>query len=369
LPLAEAGSERTVGTEPEVVKTLRAETVSSFRRQSIRASMVPTPARIEVDRIDALRSLVQVFDSGNYTAAADALRLHKATVSQHVRVLERHFGVRLFTRTTRSITPTPEGRSLHEHATRILQQVEAAELALRPARSTATGHLRIEAPVALGRFVLAPALPQFLSRHPGLTVEFGCADTRADLVRQGVDCAIRSGAMPDSTLVCRTLGALRFGLYTSLPYVQRAGLPSTPDDLVRHALVIYRPSGAARPAALQLWRTSARDVSEPVPLAGCSSTTDSGFALQWILAGGGIGLLSEFVAASVGSSLVRVLPAWHGPTLPLHLVTTSARHRLARVRAFLEWAETTLREHLGSHLVADSSRGLGPPDRSRRGGR
>lgn len=322
-----------------------------------------------MDRIDALRSLVQVFDSGNYTAAADALRLHKATVSQHVRVLERHFGVRLFTRTTRSITPTPEGRDLHEHAKRILQQMEAAEHALRPARSTATGHLRVEVPVALGRFVFAPALPQFLSRHPGLSVEIGCADARADLVRQSVDCAIRSGAMPDSTLVCRTLGAVRFGLYASMSYVQRAGLPSTPEELVRHPQVIYRPSGAARPATLELWRGGTRGVPEQVPLAGCSSTTDSGFALHWVFAGGGIGLLSEFAAASMGSSLVRVLPAWQGPTLPLHLVTTSARHRLARVRAFLDWAETTLRDQLGSHLVAGSSLDFGAPDRPLRGGR
>lgn len=336
------------------------ETVLSLRRQSrLRVCGCPAAAKreliggVEMDRIDALRSLVQVFDSGNYTAAADALRLHKSTISQHVHALERHFGVRLFTRTTRSLTPTPEGHNLHAHALQILQRMDDAERALRPMRSTARGHLRVESPVALGRLVIAPALPQFLAQHPGLTLELGCVDGRVDLIRQGVDCAIRSGALPDSTLVCRTLGAIRFGLYASQAYVQRAGLPSAPEVLARHPMVAYRPPGAARPETLPLWRLGAPEGPVPVPLSGCSSTTDSGCALQWILAGGGIGLLSEFVAASVGSSLVRVLPEWRGPTLPLHLVTPGTRLRLARVQAFLDWVEATLRERLGSHLTAD----------------
>ena len=309
-----------------------------------------------MDRIDALRSLVQVFDSGNYTAAADALRLHKSTISQHVHALERHFGVRLFTRTTRSLTPTPEGRSLHDHALQILQRMDEAERALRPMRSTAKGHLRVESPVVLGRLVIAPALPEFLARHPGLSLELGCVDGRVDLIRQGVDCAVRSGALPDSTLVCRTLGAIRFGLYASQAYAQRAGQPEKPDDLSRHAMVAYRPAGAPRPRALPLRRQGARGGPVSVPLSGRASTTDSACALEWILAGGGIGLLSEFAAASVGSSLVRVLPEWSGPTLPLQLVTPGARLRLARVQAFLEWAEATLRERMGPHLAADGER-------------
>lgn len=306
-----------------------------------------------MDRIDALRSLVQVFDSGNYTAAADALRLHKSTISQHVHALERHFGVRLFTRTTRSLMPTPEGRNLHAHALMILQRIEEAERALRPLRSTVRGHLRVESPVALGRLVIAPALPQFLAQHPGLTVELGCVDGRVDLIRQGVDCAVRSGALPDSTLVCRTLGAIRFGLYASQGYAQRAGLPAEPDGLKGHAMVAYRPTGAPRPETLHLWPIGTIDEPALVPLLDCSSTSDSGCALQWILAGGGIGLLSEFVAASVGSTLVRVLPGWRGPTLPLHLITPAARLRLARVQAFLDWVEATLRERLGPHLVSN----------------
>lgn len=319
-----------------------------------------------MDRIEAFRSLVQVFDSGNYTAAAVALGLHKSTVSQHVHALERHFGVRLFTRTTRSLTPTPEGRALHAHAIHILQRMDEAECALRPMRSTAKGHLRVESPVVLGRLVIAPALPQFLAQHPGLTLEFGCVDGRVDLIRQGVDCAIRSGALPDSTLVSRTLGSIRFGLYASQDYVQRASLPAAPDDLTRHAKVTYRPGGTPRQEALTLWQVGAPETSYQMSLAGCSTTTDSGCALNWILAGGGVGLLSDFVAASVGSSLVRVLPQWRGPTLPLHLVTPSARHRLARVQVFMDWAETVLRKGLGPHLVDDDRREETEKRRARR---
>jgi DNA-binding transcriptional LysR family regulator len=319
-----------------------------------------------MDRIDALRSLVQVFESGNYTSAASALQLHKSTISLHVKALEVHFGVRLFTRTTRSLTPTPEGKNLYAYAQQILHRMDEAERALRPMRSTARGHLRIECPVALGHLVFAPALPDFLARHPGLSLELGCVDGRIDLVRQGVDCAIRAGSLADSSLVSRTLGSIRFGLYASQAYVQRAGAPDDPEDLTRHAMATYRPQGAPRASTLQLWRTGSRGMSVVVPLQGSFGTTDSGCLVQWTLAGGGITLLSEFVASSVGSPLVRVLPQWRGPTLPLHLVTPSARHRLARVQVFLEWAESTLRERMGAHLVNAGDRADEPTSRARR---
>ena len=312
-----------------------------------------------MDRIDAMRSLVQILDSGSFSAAAEALGLHKSTVSQHIQALESHLGVRLLSRTTRSLEPTPEGRSLSAHAVQILQQLDDAEAAVRPLRSAARGPLRVDVPVALGRLVFAQAAPEFLQRHPGITLELACTDRRADLVRQGIDCAIRAGDLPDSSLISRPLGSIRFGLFASQDYLQRRGMPMSPADLQAHAIVVYRPTGRSADTTWQLSRDSSP--AEQVRLRGRLCSSDSAFILQSVQSGAGVALMSEFAAASAnspskGGQLVRVLPHWQGPTLALHMVTPTTRHRLARVQLFMNWADATLKAKLGAHLDAGGDR-------------
>ena len=315
-----------------------------------------------MDRIDVLRSLVQVLDCGSFSAAAAALGLHKSTVSQHIQALESHLGVRLLLRTTRSLKPTPEGRSLRAHAVQILQQIDEAEAAVRPLRSAARGPLRVDVPVALGRLVFAQAVPAFLQRHPGITLELACTDRRADLVRQGIDCAIRAGDLPDSSLISRTLGSIHFGLFASQDYLNRHGAPMSPGDLQAHAIVVYRPAGSSTDTTWLL--SHASGPAEPLRLRSRLCSSDSAFVLHSVQGGAGIGLMSEFAAASAhspsnGGRLVRVLPQWRGPTLSLQLVTPTARHRLARVQLFMNWAEATLKSKLGVHLDADRTRPSG----------
>ncbi len=315
-----------------------------------------------MDRIDAMRSLVQVLDSGSFSAAAAVLRLHKSTVSQHIQALESHLGVRLLLRTTRSLEPTPEGRSLRAHAVQILQQLDEAEAAVRPLRSAARGPLRVDVPAALGRIVFAQALPAFLQRHPGITLEIACTDRRADLVREGIDCAIRAGDLPDSSLISRTLGSIHFGLFASQDYLNRCGVPQSPGDLEAHTTVVYRPAGGSADTPWLLSHDSGP--AEPLRLRSRLGSSDSAFILQSVLGGAGIGLMSEFAAESAHSPsnegrLVRVLPQWRGPSLALQLVTPTARHRLARVQLFMNWAEATLKSKLGAHLDTVRTRSSG----------
>lgn len=169
-----------------------------------------------MDRFDAMRAYVQVLDSGSFTKAAQALALHKATVSQQVQALEDRLGVRLLTRTTRSVAPTAEGLAYYQRACAILQQVDEAESWLRQGRHAASGHLRVEVPVAIGRLVLVPEIRGFLERHPRISLELGCTDRTVDLVREGVDCALRGGDLPDSRLVGRRVGAVPFVLCAAL---------------------------------------------------------------------------------------------------------------------------------------------------------
>ena len=302
-----------------------------------------------MDRFDAMRAFVQVVDSGSYTRAAQQLNLHKATVSQQIRQLEDRLGTRLLTRTTRSVAPTAEGHAYHRHACAILQQVDEVETMLRKGSSAPAGHLRVNVPVAMGRLVFAPEIRAFLERFPKITVELGCTDRTVDLVQAGVDCALRGGQLPDSRLAARRVGDLRFVLCAAPHYIELHGLPGTPDDLARHHQIGYvlAASGKVRPVSL---RREGRDFELDVPARFV--TTDSAAALSAALDGLGIIVLAEFVASHhlTSGGLVRVLPGWQCPSLPLHLVTPTTRKRTARVQAFMDWAHALLLRRLGAHL-------------------
>ena len=302
-----------------------------------------------MDRFDAMRAFVQVVESGSYTQAALQLNLHKSTVSQQIQQLEDKLGMRLLTRTTRSVTTTQEGLAYYQHAGSILQQLDEAESQLRKGASAPVGHVRVDVPVAMGRLVFAPEMRGFLARYPRITVELGCTDRAVDLVQAGVDCALRGGPLPDSRLVARPVGDLRFVLCAAPHYIEQHGLPLAPEDLARHHQVgfVLASTGKVRPVTLA---REGRTVAFDVPARFL--TTDSAAALSAGLDGLGIVVLAEFVAGHhlASGALVRVLPAWQCPSLPLHLVTPTARKRAARVQAFMDWAHALLLKRLGAHL-------------------
>lgn len=306
-----------------------------------------------MDHLDAMRSYVQVVDSGSFTKAAQVLARHKATVSEQVMQLESHLGVQLLTRTTRVVRPTAEGLRYCERARHILGLVDDVEAELRGARQSPVGHLRVQVPVALGRLVLMPAVRGFLERHPRLSLELGCSDRTVDLVREGVDCAIRGGELPDSSLVVSRLCDLPFVLCAAPRYVDEHGLPAQPEALARHRRVGYLPAGQRGLADVRL-SDGTRSVAVAVPAR--LVTTDSGALLSAGLDGLGIIQVAEFVARHhlASGALVRVLPGWSCPALPVHFVTPSARLRTARVRAFLEWSRGVLTQRVAPRQPAAS---------------
>ena len=304
-----------------------------------------------MDRFDAMRAYVQVVESGSFTHAARALNLHKATVSQQVQLLEDKLGTRLLTRTTRSVSPTAEGLAYHQRACAILQQVEEAEVTLRKGTGSPGGRLRVEVPVAIGRLVLVPEIRGFLERYPRITLELGCTDRTVDLVKEGVDCALRGGELPDSTLVSRRVSDVAFALCAAPRYIDEFGLPEQPEDLAEHTRVGYVPSSSGEVRDVRLTRGErALVVAMPTRFV----TADSGALLNAGLDGLGIIQVAEFVASHhlASGALIRVLPTWRCPALPLHLVAPTTRQRTARVQAFMDWAHALLVRRLGSNGLA-----------------
>ena len=168
-------------------------------------------------------------------------------------------------------------------------------------------------------------------------------------MQEGVDCALRGGQLPDSRLSARRVGDLRFALCAAPHYIEQHGLPHAPEDLARHHQIgfVLASTGKVRPVTLA---HAGRQVEFDVPARFV--TTDSAAALSAGLDGLGIIVLAEFVASHylASGALVRVLPGWQCPSLPLHLVTPTTRKRAARVQAFMDWAHALLLRRLGSQL-------------------
>ncbi|UIY44837.1 LysR family transcriptional regulator [Methylobacterium radiotolerans] len=290
--------------------------------------------QIGLDRLTGIIAFARSASLGSYTAAARSLGISPSAVSKSVQRLEGRLGLSLFTRTTRSLTLTPEGRDLHERALRLLRQAEEIEQAAVAARSEPAGVLKLTAPVPVGVHLLAPALPRFRERHPRLSVDLRLGDRFADLVEEGIDVAIRVGELSDSRLVSRRLAPHRLCAFSSPAYLERRGTPRHPDELVDHDCVNFRFQSTGQ-ALRWPFRIGGRTV-ELTPNAGI--VTDFSDAVATILvAGGGIGISPTYIAAPYVERglLVPVLQEFAVERSVITALWPESRRGSPNVRAFL----------------------------------
>jgi DNA-binding transcriptional LysR family regulator len=189
-------------------------------------------AQISLDRLTGLIAFARAASLGSYTAAARAVGVSPSAVSKSVQRLEQHLGLKLFSRTTRSLTLTPEGRELHQRALRLIQEAEAIEQAAVAARSEPAGVLKVTVPLPIGVHVVAPALPRFRERYPKLSVDLRLGDQFVDLIGEGVDVAIRVGDLEDSRLISRQLAPHSICAFAA-PYVRRGELVPLLSEFLR----------------------------------------------------------------------------------------------------------------------------------------
>lgn len=175
-----------------------------------------------------------------FTAAARALSISPSAVSKSVQRLEERLGVKLFARTTRSLTLTPEGRVLHDRAIRLLRDAEDIEQLAASVRGDPSGPIKVSAPGPIALHVLAPKLGVFRERFPEVTIDLRVSDMVSDLVEEGIDLAIRIGTLEDSGLIARRLGPNRAGAFASPAYLAKRGVPRRIEDLERHDCVNVR---------------------------------------------------------------------------------------------------------------------------------
>jgi LysR family transcriptional regulator for bpeEF and oprC len=294
-----------------------------------------------MDRLETMRSFVSVVETGSFTRAAERLGRNKSTVSDQVAQLEVFLGVRLLNRTTRAVVPTPEGLRYARKAGAILASVDEAEATLTKRTRNPQGLLKVEMPSPIGHLVVAPQIHTFLTQYPRITLDLNCSERFSDVVREGVDCVLRGGVLPDSSLVCRKLGDLQFALFAAPAYLTRHGMPNHPSELAQHLRIGYRNAAGNEVQSIWLMRQG-ESVETHIPMRLIVS--DVVTSLQMGLAGLGIVHATTFTMAQYleAGTMVRVLPDWNGRTLPLTLLSPSNRFRTSRVQVFMDWLQALI---------------------------
>lgn len=289
-----------------------------------------------MDRLDELAIFLAILDEGSLAAAGRKLRRSPPAVTRALTALEDRVGARLLERTTRRSRPTEAGRRLGEQARAVLAGYGEAvrEAAAAPVR----GLLRITAPLVFGRRHITPIVASFLDANPGVRVELVLSDRYLPMIEDGLDVALRIGALADASAIARKVGEVRRVVVASPSYLAAHPAPRTPAALARHAIIHTNVPGRSGAVA---WRFAR---GQPVRLVPRLLVNEIDAMLFAVRAGRGIGrALSYQVADDLATNaLVRLLPDHEPAPLPVQLVVPSARHLAAKTRSFVDHAARAL---------------------------
>lgn len=283
-----------------------------------------------MDRFEGLSAFVAVAERRGFATAARALGMSPAAVTRAIAGLERRLGVTLFHRSTRAVSLTDEGAGFLDRARRILADLREAEQIAMGGRSTPRGQLYVTAPVMFGRLHVLPELTALMAGHVGLTARLMLIDRNVRIVEEGVDVAVRIGALADSTLRRVTIGTVQQTIVASPAYLHGHGVPAAPADLRRYHCIA---GAGARPEFAWTF-----DACETVDIAPRLTVNTVDATIAAAEAGLGVAnLLSYQVAGAIAAGrLVRVLANHSPPPLPVSLLYDAARASLPSVRLFIE---------------------------------
>lgn len=290
-----------------------------------------------MDSLNTLTAFVRAAEARSFTIAGRQLGVSSSAIGKAVARLETRLGVRLFHRSTRSITLTPEGVSFLERCRRIFSEIEAAENEIAQTRSEPRGRLRVSLPIV--GMLMMPALTAFMRAHPQIELELDFTDRLVDIIEEGFDAVIRAGDVSDSRLMSRNLGTFRLMLAAAPSYLSERGVPDRPEDLATHACLHHRyaTSGKLEPWPIR----SGRKVQE-LPSAAVVNTIEPLIAMAE--QGLGIACLPDFAIRHQleDGSLVAVLAEHLDHEGAFRLLWPSSRHLSPKLRVFVDFMAETL---------------------------
>jgi DNA-binding transcriptional LysR family regulator len=291
---------------------------------------MPTPAVLS-----DMAVFVAVVRRGSFSAAADQLDVSKSQVSKCVSRLEQALGARLLQRTTRRQRLTEAGSTLYEASVGALDAIDVAQVAVSRLQGAPRGTLKVSASIAFGSTHLPGIVSALLQRNPELSVELLLEDRHVDLVREGIDVAVRITVdAPDSGLVFRRLAPNRQVVCAAPSYIQRRGLPRTLQDLAAHDCIAHTQRGTPR-----TWHLTAADGSQAaVQINGRLAISNALAVRQAALEGLGIVEINSYlVGADIEAGrLVRLLPQYRPKELSFYAVYPARPHLAPKVRVFVE---------------------------------
>jgi DNA-binding transcriptional LysR family regulator len=294
-----------------------------------------------MDRVDSIAVFAEVADRGSFSAAARRLNRSPAAVTRAVAELEARLGVRLLNRTTRAVSMTDAGQRFLAGARRVLADLAEIEQAAAGHGRAPRGELRITAPIVFGRRHVLPLVTDFLAQYPEVGVRLMLLDRPADLVEEGLDAAIRIGALSDSSSIATRVGVVGRIVVASPDYVRRRGRPKSPGDLAAHQIIAF-----AGIDGIERWRfhTAGRTVDAPIKPRLIVTTAEA--AIDAAVSGFGITRVLSYQAVDAlqQRTLLRLLRNHEGPQMPIHVLYPDGRHPPPKLRAFLDFLLPRLRQ-------------------------
>lgn len=296
-----------------------------------------------MDRWHTMEVFVAVADAGSLAGAAKGLRLSPPAVSRAIAALEERLGVRLFNRTTRSLSLTEAGVRFLDSSRRLLAEFAEAERAAAGETATPSGHLTITASVSFGRSHIAPVVLDFLRAQPRVSASLLLLDRVVNIVEEGIDVAVRIAHLADSTLIARPVGSVRRVLVAGPAYLAQRGKPEVPQDLKDHDIIAFTGLLPGRE-----WRFVDGTGSASVTLAPRLEVNDAAASIAGAERGDGITIALSYMVSDAlrEGRLIPILDRFAPPAVPVQLVYPRGRSVAAKVRAFLDFAAPRLKATL-----------------------
>ena len=286
-----------------------------------------------MNKLDAMAIFVRAVERGSFSAVARELQSSQPNISKQIGALEAALGGRLFVRSTRKLMLTGEGERYYTECRQILAAIDTAEHSFKTGREEIAGSLRVASSVSFGRSWLAPRIGAFLARHPGIRIHLQLSDRNEDIVGEGIDVALRFGALRDSNLVSRTIGDMHRAVFATPGYLAQHGTPAKPADLLRHNCLVFTllPS-------VNAWSFTRKGKTMTVAIGGNATSNSSEAIRAMVLSGSGMSLspLWQFEEDLEAGRVVRLLPEYQIPPLAIHAVFPN-RRQSARVAAFVDY--------------------------------
>ena len=287
-----------------------------------------------MDQLIAMRTFVRVVQTGNFSAAAREQNSSQANVSKRVSGLESLLGVKLLTRSSRELSLTEMGSEYYEKCLAILAELDEADAAVRSETASPKGTLKIAAPIALARLVLAPLIKSFIEQYPEINIDMAASDTQVDLIAQGIDIDIRAKNLEDSSLVARHLFDNPMLLVASPDYLEQRGMPAVPEDLKHHNCIVY-----SLLSSMNIWRFFKEDKEFSVPVKGNFQSSNGDTNLEVALTGLGIVQLPIWMVDEhlTSGRLTQILTDYKAVSIPLNAIYPQNRYVPLKVRCFVDF--------------------------------